>query len=199
VPPAQVGSAPIANQDAAVAQPEAGDFPASTRANLQWKRYAAFEADLANALTLPKDKLCAEFGRENCVRSVHLTPLGGHDPFATGLLEPSAEPLATTPTVVERIVLSACGARVALDLQSKPSEVFGGLDLSRPAPQPSDAAARALVSALYRRFLGRDADEQEFTTVTQLARDEQGQAVSGRDFALAACLAVGTNTEFLFF
>lgn len=199
-PPAVPSGAPSPlAPDAAVAIAMNADFASSTRSNLQWKRYAAFESDLASALALPKDKLCAELGRASCVRNVHLTPLGGHDPFATGLLEPSVEPLATTPTVVERVVLSACSAKVAVDAREKSSEVFGGLALAQPAPAPTDTQNRALVSAMYRRLLARDADESELSLLAQLALDELGKPVSGRDFALSVCVAVGTSTEFIFF
>jgi hypothetical protein len=181
-------------------EPSADALAVSTRSNLQWKRYAAFEADLARALGLPKEQLCVELGRESCVRGVHLAPLGGHDPFATGLLEPSAEPLATTPTVVERIVVSACAARLKLDRKTPAADSpFAAIDLGQPAPAASASKSRELVTQLYRRLLGRDADSNEIDLVTQLAVDDQGAAVTGQDFALSACIAVGTSSEFLFF
>lgn len=165
---------------------------------LQWKRYAAFEADLAAALELPKEALCKELDGANCIRGVHLSPLGGHDPFTSGLLEPSGEPLATTPSVVERIVLSACVARAELERTEKP-KVFAGLDLSGPAPAPSDPALASVVSALYRRFLSRDPDPYELEIVASLALDDAGKAASALTFAKSACFAVGTSSEFLFF
>lgn len=190
-----------ASSSADVPNPSGADaLAASTRLNLQWKRFAAFEADLSRALGLPKEQLCVELGRESCVRGVHLAPLGGHDPFATGLLEPSAEPLATTPTVVERIVVSACAARLALDRKAPAADSpFGAIDLAQPAPPPTASASRELVSGLYRRLLGRDAEGSELELVAQLASDEQGRAVTGQDFALSACIAVATSSEFLFF
>lgn len=188
------------NADAAPNPPDADALAASTRSNLQWKRYAAFEADLARALGLPKEQLCMELGRESCVRGVHLAPLGGHDPFATGLLEPSAEPLATTPTVVERIVVSACSTRLKLDRKTPAADSpFAAIDLAQPAPAPSASKSQELVSQLYRRLLGRDADSSEVELVAQLASDEQGLPVTGQDFALSACIAVATSSEFLFF
>jgi hypothetical protein len=191
----------MSSADGGVSAASASDIKTSHRANLQWKRYAAFEADLSAGLSLPKETLCTELGRENCVRGVHLTPLGGHDPFATGLLEPSAEPLATTPTVVERVVLSACSARLELDKAGKRSDakVFAAIDLSQPAPAPSEPASRELVSALYRKLLARDPDEAELGIVSGLARDLDGKPVPAADFALSACVAIGTSTEFLFF
>jgi hypothetical protein len=196
--PAQAGDA--GPPGSAGQEPNAG-FARSTKPSLQWKRYAAFEADLAGALSLPKDELCKEFGRENCIRGVHLSPLGGHDPFGAGLLESSAEPLATTPTVVERIVLSACVERVKRDREAGPeaAEVFKGLDLAKAAPAPADAAVQAVVTQLYRRFLARDPSDEERAIVAGLAASEQGAPVSATTFAHDACFAVGTTSEFLFF
>jgi hypothetical protein len=175
-------------------------FQRSPRPALQWKRYAAFEDDLAAALALPKDALCKEFGREACIRGVHLSPLGGHDPFSSGLLESSAEPLATTPTVVERIVLSACSERAELDRKAGTgAELFKGLDLAGKAAAPSDEVTQGVVTELYRRFLSRDPEPSERDIVAALAADEQGEAVPALAFAKGACFAVATTTEFLFF
>lgn len=169
----------------------------STRSSLQWKRYATFENDLAGALELPAKELCNEFGSEPCVRGVHLGPLGGHD-IRTGLLESPPEPLVTTPSVVERVVLSACLARIARE-RSEGSKVFAPLDLNGAAPTPDSAEARALVEGLTRRFLARDADEDELTTLAALARDAHGAARPADVFASTVCLALGSTSEFLFF
>lgn len=137
-------------------QPGAGGpaMQRSLRPSLQWKRYATFESDLAAALELTPEQLCSEFGTEPCIRGVHLGPLGGHD-IRTGLLESPSEPLITTPTVVERVVLSACLARAELERKGGAS-VFAGLDLDRAAPAPGTEPAGALVSSLVRRFFARD-------------------------------------------
>jgi hypothetical protein len=184
--------------DADVAGPL--EAAASPSPNLQWKRYAAFEADLAQALELEPDALCTEFGVQACTRVVHLAPLGGHEPFKTGLLEPSAEPLATTPSVVDRVVLSACSKRAGLDRAAGDKAlVFRGLEPGKAAPLPGTPQNRALVTELYRRFLARDPDAFELARVGTLAHDDSGKAVQGDTFATLACLSVATSTEFLFF
>lgn len=176
------------------------DVSASQRPHLQWKRYAAIEADLAAALELPKEELCTEFGRESCIGSVHLAPLGGNEPFKTGLLEPSAEPLATTPAVIDRLFLSACSRRVALDKEAGSSaKVFRDLDLSTDAPNEGDAATKNTITTLYRRFLARNPTADEIEKVATLTRDEDERPVSASEFAVTACYAVGSTTEFEFY
>ncbi len=171
----------------------ANALAASARPRLQWKRYAALEADLASALEMPAAALCDEFGKEPCIRGVHLVPLGGYDPFVSGMLEPAAEPLATTPTVVERIVLSACSRRVALERSAPALFPF---DL---ASAPSADSIDALATSLYRRFMARDPEPLERTTLLELAHDEAGNALRGDELATLACFLVGTSSEFLFF
>lgn len=173
---------------------------ASRRPNLQWKRYAALENDLAQALELDPGEICQEFGRNSCIEEVHLAPLGGNEPFKTGLLEPSAEPLATTPAVVERVLLSACSKRVELDRQTpEAAKVFTSLDLAARAPAPGSDAARATVTELYHRLLARDPLPSEVLAVAQLAQDGAGQSISAVEFASLSCFAIGTTSEFLFF
>lgn len=177
------------------------DYATSTRNQLVWKRQRAFEQDLLGALSLDKGELCNELGRYSCVDFVHLVPLGGNDPFGKAQYEPIPAPSVTTSLSVDRVVLAACGRRVAKDAAG-PAVVFGALDLSAPALDASDpevaAAVDETIATLYRRFLARDPTADETTIARDLLLDETGQPVSARDFARLACYAVGTTTENLF-
>jgi len=176
------------------------EVASSKHPNLQWKRHLAFEADLSRALELTPAELCTEFGSEPCIAKVHLVPLGGHEPFQTGLFEPASEPLATTPTIVDRVVMSACSNRAALDRQlGAGALVFRHFDLNAAAPAPADASTQAQVTDLYRRLLARDPETSELSAVAGLALNESGQPIAALDFAKLACFAVGTSSEFLFF
>lgn len=168
----------------------------SIRPRLTWKRYHAFESDLARGLELPAEELCTEFGGRSCIREVHLVALGGHEPFATGMLESAREPLGTTPTVVDRVVLSACSARVARDLAGEPA-VFTMVDLA--ASSIDSGALRAMSIEVYHRFLARDPSEAELEVLESLRRNEAGGDVPASDVAKSVCYAVATTTEFLFF
>jgi hypothetical protein len=118
------------------------------------------------------------------------------------MLEPSAEPLATTPFAIDRIVLSACSERVRRDREAGPADarVFSQFALDGDAPAPDDAAAAQLVTALYRRLLARDPVEHEVPLLAALAANpDDGRPIAAADFAAIACYAIGTTTEFLFF
>lgn len=163
--------------------------------SLQWKRVAAFTADLSTALELSDDALCNEVDAFPC-RDVHLVALGGNDPYGAAQYEPVATPLATTPTAVDRVVLAACENAVARDESGAPA-VFTEL---APTAEPADPAAlTAQAEALYRRLLARDAEPDELALIAELAFDPMGVPRSAREADVLACFAIGSTTENLLF
>lgn len=177
----------------------------STKNDLVWRRYRAFEQGLSAALALAPSELCKELGRFSCVDTVHLVALGGNDPFGQGLQEPIQAPAATTPVAVERVALSACKAAVAADAARDVPMVFLDLDLSEAAA-PLDLSDEAQAFAvedtltnLYRRLHARDPLEAERVELRKLTVDDDGAPLSPRDFALLACFAIASTTESVFF
>jgi hypothetical protein len=181
---------------AGVGAGSAAPYRTSSRALLQWKRAAALEADLISALQLSREQLCVEVGGKSCIREVHLVPMGGNEPYESGLMKPSAEPLATTPSVVDRVLLSACSTRARLDAEGAP-QVFTALALNGPLPPADDPAIATTIRDLYRRLLARDPTPRELELVAGLA--EGDGALSSRDFAALSCFTIGSSAEFLFF
>lgn len=176
-----------------------GEIQRAQRGELQWKRNAALQRDLMRALDLPEEAVCEELGQGSCTREIHHIALGGADPLHIGLYQPLPDTLVSTPIVLDRVVMSACASRASLDAGGE-AVVFTALDLAAAeAPTPEDEAFTATVTGLYRRFLSRDPAPEELTTLGQLAVGEGGAPVSAREFAVLACFAVGTSTEFLFF
>jgi hypothetical protein len=177
------------------------EYQVSTKNDVQWKRHAALEADLSRALELDPAALCSELGQANCIRQVHLVPLGGNDPFDTGILQPSAEPLATTPAIIDRVLLSACGQRAALDRDAPQGQgvVFKALDMNGAMPDPRDARVSATITELYQRLLARNPTADELATVAELARDADQRPLAAFDFARLSCFAIGGSTENLFY
>lgn len=174
-----------------------GPQPASTRNHLLWKRAHALEQDLSRALELDPSEVCTELGEYSCAELVHLTSLGGHDPFRQGLYRPLGQPLVTTPLVSERMALAACTRRVNADREGEP-KVFTDLDLDAAAPAPDTKPFDATITTLYRRMLQRDPTAAERTLLGELALDGDGAAIPAADFAQLTCFTVATTTEFLF-
>ncbi len=190
------GDAPGGGQTPPGGDPtDPGEPTASANRTVVWKRYRAFEQDLTRGLDLTPAELCAELGSLNCVNSVHLASLGGHDPFTQGRETSLDEPVLTTPVAVDRVVLSACIARIDRDATGVPS-VFTHYSLGGNAT--GSPAERDLVDAqnrtLYQRLLARDPIEAELAVLADLVVAGR----SFRDIAIASCYAIGTSAEFIF-
>lgn len=159
---------------------------------LVWKRGPRFVNDLSRALQLPPETLCTELGSLSC-DEVHIVPLGASEPYVIGLYEPIADPTSLTPIVVDRVVLASCARASREDFVG--ASPFGRV-LGEQALDDR-ALAGEIVSALYRSLLARDPSGDERDAVLALLDGDED--VSERDFAVAACFAIGTTTEFLFY
>lgn len=166
----------------------------SVRARLLWKRNIVLEQDIVRALELGPDEICNERGTASCTREVHHVALGGPAPFSLGLHRAMPAPMLSTAVVVDRVILSACTARVEKDAAGPPV-VFTALDLADDPPDAGDDAFVATITALYRRFLSRDPTDEEMAVFGDLV----SEPMTAQQFAILACYAVGSTTEFLFY
>jgi hypothetical protein len=171
-------------------------FAISTRNALAWKRQRALETDLMAALELAKDELCSELGLYSCVDFVHLVPLGGNEPFARSQYEPLPSPTVTTPIAFDRVALQACRTRTDKDIAGD-GVVFAGLDFDAAAVD--DATAAPVLEGLGKRLLGRALTPSEVEEFTALTVDDDGAAVSPRDFAILSCFSIATMSETIFY
>lgn len=197
---------PDTTTDAAPEEPLCEPAPPGTTATsgnpgtdpLMWKGPEPLLNDLGRALGLTREQVCNEFGTVPCAELYRIS-LGGSDPFGVALYRPVDMPLSTTPTVVERVVLSACLNRITLDSDpATPAVVFNHIDLDASSLDPGSTQIADQIRVLYRRVLGRAPTEPEMSVLTELATPIAGQATSARDFAVSACLAIASSTEFLF-
>lgn len=125
-------------------------------------------------------------------KGVHALSLGANDPFLGETFEPLREPGVTTPLALDRMVLSACGTRVALDAAGPP-KVFTHLDLKSMVVTAESPGLREEFENLYRRLLARDARPDEVDALLELANAEP--TLSGAELARLACYAIATTTE----
>jgi hypothetical protein len=158
---------------------------------LLWKRHGAFITDLSEALALPADTMCTELGGIACSKQ-HLVMLGGNDPFAGSMYRPIPRPLPLSPIAVDRVSLAACTARAKADSDGK-AVVFTSIDLTSKMLSSKDAAVRAQVASLFRRFLRREAKAEEIDVVSGLAEGRDAM-----EFAALSCFVVSTSIEGVF-
>jgi hypothetical protein len=181
--------------------------PASARSRVKRKSPALLAGDLGQALDLPRAALCRELAGKaadsghDCFEA-HDILLGGVEPYELRIDEPLLTPTVAAPMAVDRIVLSACGERVARDFAT-PDQAVVFTEVASQTGQAGqdgfDDDARAAVAArLYERLLARPARADEIDALVGFDA-ELGANPRPRDWAQLTCYAVATTTEFLFY
>lgn len=160
---------------------------------LVWKRYRPFEAGLIKGLGLTKDQVCLELGKDSCIDKVHLTVLGGNEPFFNGQYERAHAPTVLTAVAIDRVVLSACSRRIELDAAAGANAVvFKHFPLT--AAKPNDEQIKQQATELYRRILARDPEAPELQAIATFG----STATAGDKIALSMCYAIASSSENIF-
>lgn len=160
---------------------------------LVWKRYRAFESGLVKGLGLTKEQVCLEIGKDSCIDKVHLTVLGGNEPFINGQYERAQNPTVLSAIAVDRVVLASCSRRIELDTAAGASAVvFKHFPLT--AAKPTDDQIKQQATELYRRILARDPEASELQAIAAFS----STATAGDKIALSLCYAIATSSENIF-
>jgi len=173
---------------------------ASRLARVKYKSGARYANDLAAALDLPRDAVCRELGRYDCVDEVHRIVLGGVEPYTLGVREPLPSIAVTAPIAQDRVALAACTERVERDLAASEPVFLTTLDVGAPTPEQLEATARRI----YDRILGREATPDEISALAEFHSTVTGEpgesgATATRDWAVLSCFMVATTLESIFF
>ena len=186
-------------------RPDSGSVPtepvaASRQARVKYKSGARYANDLAAALELPRDALCRELGRYDCVDEVHRIVLGGVEPYTLGIREPLPSIPVTAPIAQDRVALAACTERIERDLAASKPLFLTRVDVDAPTPGQLEATARLF----YDRILRREATPYEVSALTQfhsavIAEPGESAATATRDWAVLSCFMVATTLESIFY
>lgn len=165
-----------------------------------WKRSFALEKDLARALKMDSKLLCQELEEFSCLQYAHQFALGGHEPFQKGQFKGQEQPSLTTAVAFERVILSACAARLELD-QALTTEqrYFSYFDFTRPVRELEPAVIQNQVQFIYRQFYGRNPKGSELITAASLAEMPVMQSRTAAELAHMLCFVIGSQSEFLFY
>lgn len=186
-----------------------GQF-ASQKSNLRFKDVYRLKADLARAMKMPAEALCSELGQYDCFDEIHTIGLNGVDAYEANIYEAPEGLGITAPMIIDRVMLSACTARVdrdavALAPGGEPDEgafyVDVALDGGRLADIDSEAIAQS-INRMYTRAYLRQASEAEIGHLRDLYRQIEASPDSeapARDWGILACYSVFTSVEFLFY
>jgi hypothetical protein len=173
---------------------------ASRQARVKYKSGARYASDLAVALDLPRDAVCRELGRDDCVDEVHRIVLGGVEPYTLGVREPLPSLGVTAPIAQDRVALAACTERIERDLEASEPVFLTTVDVDAPTPGQLEATARRF----YDRILRREAMPDEVSALAQFhstVTNEPGEsgATATYDWAILSCFMVATTLESIFF
>lgn len=173
---------------------------ASRQPRVKYKSGARYANDLAAALGLPRDAICRELGRYDCVDEVHRIVLGGVEPYTLGVREPLPSIAVTAPIAQDRVALAACTERIECDLAASEPVFLASIDVDAPTPSQLEVTARHF----YDRILHREATPEELSALAQFhstVTDEAGEsgATATRDWAILSCFMVATTLESIFY
>jgi hypothetical protein len=173
---------------------------ASRQARVKYKSGARYANDLAAALDLPRDAVCRELGRYDCVDEVHRIVLGGVEPYTLGVRDPLPSIAVTAPIAQDRVALAACTERIERDLAASEPVFLTAVDLDALTPGELEATA----GRFYDRILRRAATPDEVSALAQFhstVTDEPGEsgATATRDWAILSCFMVATTLESIFY
>ena len=173
---------------------------ASRHARVKYKSGARYANDLAAALELPREAVCRELGRYDCVDEVHRIVLGGVEPYTLGVREPLPSLGVTAPIAQDRVALAACTQRIERDLAASEPLFLTAVDLDAPTPGQLEATA----GRFYDRILRRAATPDEVTALAQFhstVTDDPGEsgATATRNWAILSCFMVATTLESIFY
>ena len=176
------------------------EVAASRQARVKYKSGARYANDLAAALDLPREAVCRELGRYDCVDEVHRIVLGGVEPYTLGVREPLPSLGVTAPIAQDRVALAACTERIERDLAASEPVFLKAVDVDAPTPGQLEATA----GRFYDRILRRAATPGEVSVLAQFhstVTDEPGEsgATATRDWAILSCFMVATTLESIFY
>lgn len=171
-----------------------GSESAFARAELKPMTGSRLIEDLARRLGLPRDRVCVELGRIDCLE-LHRVSLLEVEPRELRIQRP-IEGLVTGVIATDRVALLSCTARVEADRDGEfPPPLVPELAAGTLA---SADAREAVVGRLAVQLLDREASPTERSALAslydQLASEDRDGA-----WATLACFTLATLTERLFY
>jgi hypothetical protein len=177
--------------------PEPAQAPSSTP-RVKFKGPTRLANDLSRALELDRDELCHELSSYDCFET-HNIALGGVEAYDLGVHEPLDEPGVSSPIAADRIALSACGERAALDF-GDPGAAVVFVEIANDPAQADPESLEAAGARLYRRLLRREPEARELGALVafydEIPTTDPARAES---WAHLSCFALATMLENLFY
>lgn len=188
----------------------AADAPApvaSVDPRVKFKDGERYLRDLSENLSMPREEICKELSRYDCMTDAFRIVLGGVEAPNLLVNEPIENAALTSPIAVDRVALHVCSNRVRMD-REKPAEAVlfktGAFGADGRARSPDTKWLNAAADAIYGSILMRSPSEREIQNLaayyTQVAEGRPANSVEvAADWVTLSCFAVASSLEAVFY
>jgi hypothetical protein len=193
---------PAKPANAAQAEPVASADP-----HVKFKDGERYLRDLSTSLSIPRDEICRELGRYDCVTEAFRIVLGGVQAPDLSVNMPLEEAALTAPIALDRVAMHVCLARVKRDLAEPKKAVLVGPGAFGPrggATKPAAAWLKATTANIYDTILLRSPTPAELTQMSAFYEDvrngrKANDPAVASDWATLSCFAVASSLENTFY
>jgi hypothetical protein len=188
----------------------AADAPApvtSVDPRVKFKDGERYLRDLSANLSIPREEICKELSRYDCMTDAFRIVLGGVEAPNLLVNEPIEDAALTSPIAVDRLALHVCTNRVRMD-KEKPADAVlfkaGAFGRDGRAKGPELAWLNSTADAIYGSVLLRTPSEREVQNLAAYyAQVAEGRAANNPDVAAdwvtLSCFAVASSLEAVFY
>lgn len=163
--------------------------------------------DLSASLDIPREDICKELSRYDCMSDAFRIVLGGVEAPNLLVNEPIDTAALTSPIAVDRVALHVCTNRVRMDRETPAKAVLfkaGAFGKDGRGKAPDQAWLNATADAIYGSILLRSPSEREIATLAAFYKQvAEGRPAGSQDVAAdwvtLSCFAVASSLEAVFY
>jgi len=180
---------------------------ASADPRVKFKDGERYLRDLSTNLSIPRDEICRELGRYDCVTEAFRIVLGGVQAPDLSVNMPLEEAALTAPIALDRVAMHVCLTRVQRDLAEPKKAVLIGPGAFGPhgaAAKPAAAWLKATTTNIYGAILLRSPTPAELVQMSAFYDEvrngrKANDPVVASDWATLSCFAVASSLENTFY
>jgi hypothetical protein len=180
---------------------------ASSDPRVKFKDGERYLRDLSTNLNIPREDICKELSRYDCVTDAFRIVLGGVEAPNLLVNEPIENAALTSPIAVDRVALHVCSNRVRMD-REKPTEAVlfktGAFGPGGRARTVDKTWLNNTADTIYGSILMRSPSEREIQNLTAYyAHVADGRPANSAevaaDWVTLSCFAVASSLEAVFY
>jgi len=186
---------------------EAAAPVASADPRVKFKDGERYLRDLSAGLNIPREEICKELSRYDCMTDAFRIVLGGVEAPNLTVHQPIETAALTSPIAVDRLALHVCTSRVRRD-KEKPADAVlfkaGAFGKNGAAKAPERTWLNSTADAIYGSILLRSPSEREIQNLTtyyaQVADGRPANSTEvAADWVTLSCFAVASSLEAVFY